>query len=357
MHLRHRLTAAAALVATASPMLLLAPSPAMAAPEASRTAKAPTTRTVQVDSNPADVAVSQKLGKAFVVDDGAVTVVSLLTQRNPGAFNTDGYHGQNAIALSRDETRGYVSNEQRDVLTVFDTETHKVIATVTSGYGGVDVAYAKTPKGDRVYVLNMKSSDPADPAHNELVAIDPKTDKILQRTKLPAESETIAITPNGKTAWIGDATDLPSRIWQVSTTTGKITKTVKIPGAQPNRLTFTPNGKRVWVGSDSGVVVLDAKTGRAKKNISAPKIFPGYSVIVDIQFNRSGRNAFVVNTFTNNDQDTRGAVANVDTKTYKVKWRLKTGHSPVGSAIDTERNRMYVANYDDDTLTTFRVPR
>ena len=50
------------------------------------------------------------------------------------------------------------------------------------------------------------------------------------------------------------------------------------------------------MGSDSGVVVLDARTGKLKKNISAPKIFPGFSSIVDIEFSRTGRNAFVVNT-------------------------------------------------------------
>lgn len=356
MNLRHRLTATAALVAAASPMLLLAPSPATAAPEEGRTSKAPTTQTLAVGSNPADAAISQKLGKAFVVDDGAVTVVSLLTQRTLTTFDTKGYHGQNSLALSRDETKGYISNEQRDVLTVFDTETYKVARTVKSGYGGVDVAYVKTPKGDRVYVLNMKSADPSDPAHNELVAIDPSTDKVVQRTKLPGESESMAVAPGGKTVWVGDASDYPARIRQVSTRTGRIVKTVKIPGAQPNSLTFTPNGKRVWVGSQSGVVVLDATTGRAKKNISAPKIFPGFSAIVDIEFSRTGRDAFVVNAVTD-DEDPRGAVADVDTRSYKVKWRVKAGNSPLGSAVDIKRNRMYVPNFDDDTLTTFRVPR
>lgn len=115
-------------------------------------------RTVSVGSNPYDVAISQKLGKAFVVLDGAVSVVSLLTQRQLDEFSTNGFHGQNSIALVRRETEGYITNYDKDTVVVFDTETHTVRRQIRVGYGAVDVTKANTPAGQRAYVAFDESN-------------------------------------------------------------------------------------------------------------------------------------------------------------------------------------------------------
>ncbi len=45
-------------------------------------------------------------------------------------------------------------------------------------------------------------------------------------------------------------------------------------------------------------------------------------------------------------------IAAINTKTFKIAWRVTTGSQSEGFALDTSRGMAYVANYDDDTLTT-----
>lgn len=352
MSLRHRLSALAALVAVASP-LLMASVPADAAP--TTTARKPPVVTKKVvGSNPADVAIAQNLGRAYVVTDGGIDVVSLLTGRNLATVSLNGWHGQNAIALARGNTQGYVTNVLKDTVVVFDTENYKVIRTIKVGTGASDVVKANTPAGQRIYVVTQRSTDPSDTSVNALIAIDPATGKIVKRTKLPDWSQSIAVGPGPKTIWVADGDDDPGRIWQVSTATGKIVKTTKVPGPAMG-MAFAPGKKKLWTAGPDGVAVTDVRTGKTTKLIKTPKIFTGYSQPTGIALSGSGRYAFVANEVSN-ERGSHPSVAAIDTKTYKVVWRLKVDSTPAAIAVDTTRDRAYVPSYDLDTLSTFSVP-
>ena len=349
MSLRLRTVGLAAAAAVTLPLALTGT--ANAAPVAA--AKAPAVHTVGVGSNPYDVAVSQSLGKAFVVNDGSVSVVSLLTHRELAEFDTDGYHGQNAIALMQGNTQGYITNNVSNTVTVFDTETHQVTKKIAVGYGAVDVVKANTPSGQRAYVVTSQPAGPG--ARNELVAIKTSTGKVVSRTKLPAPAEAITTAPGAKSIWVGSEID--GRIWQVSTKTGKITKTLKPTNAGPvTSFTFAPGGKKVWVAGLGGVSVISAKSGAVLKFITAPKIFPGFVVPNDVVLNSSGTYAFLENSVQNGPGNL-SQIAAINTKTYKVAWRVKTGSQAEGMALDKTRGVAYVANYDDDTVTYFSVPK
>ena len=146
-------TAAAAAAVTVS-LTLAGAAAASAAPTAplQASAAAPATHTVTVGSNPIDVAISKSLGRAFVVNDGSVSVVSLLTHRQLDEFSTGGNHGQNAIALVRGDTQGYLTNGDTNTVTVVDTETDKVVKHITVGARATDVVKANTKHGQRAYV-------------------------------------------------------------------------------------------------------------------------------------------------------------------------------------------------------------
>ena len=356
MSIRRRLigvTTAVAIAASAA----LGGNPAVAAPVTdSKAPKPPAVRTVTVGSNPYDVAIAQNLGQAFVVDDGGISVVSLLTHRQIDEFSTGEGHDQNSIALVRGNTQGYITDNADNRVTVFDTETRTLTGHIPVGYGAIDVVKANTPKGQLAYVITAVESAPQHSgARNQLIAINTATGKVVARTALPAEPGALTVSKGGKSIWVGDEND--GTLWKVSTLTGKITKTLQSTKAGPVlSVSVAPGGKKLWVTGMAGVAVLNAKTGTTVKFITAPKVARGYPVLDYLAFNGSGRYAYVVNSVANNENG-YGQVTAINTITYKVAWRIKTGSTPLGIATDTTRRTAYVPNYDDDTLTYFPIAK
>lgn len=311
-------------------------------------ASARVTRTVGVGSNPIDVAVSNSLGRAFVVNDGSVSVVSLITHRELAEFNTGGYHGQNAIALVRGDAQAYLTNGQQNTVTVVDTETEKVVKHITVGDRATDVVKANTPRGQRAYVSYVTSK--------KLTGIATSSGKIVQQVKLPAGVQTMTTVPGGKRVWAGSIVD--GRVFVVNTSTGKVTRTIKVTKAGPvSSIAFSPNRKRAWVAGLGGVSVVNVKTGKTVKFLSTPKLFSGQNLNMgNVALTGSGRYALVENS-TYPDSPAKGQLTAINTRTYKIAWRATTGTEPIGLAIDTKRHTAYLPNYADDTLTYLSVPK
>ncbi len=337
-------------------------SPALVPPSASaepvEPATAPKTHTVEVGIHPFDVAVAQNLGKAFVVNDGSVSVVSLLTHRELAEFNTSGVGGQTALTLVRNNTKGYIANGMITTVAVFDTETRKVRPSIRVGYGARGIVTVRTPKGERAYLITSADSGPGPgKAKNELIGIQTSTGKVVSRTRLPGVSGVLAAQPGGKRIWVGGFGE--GRISQVSTTNGKIVKTMKATKAGPiTGLTFAPKGK-VWVTGRYGVSVINAASGKSVAFLGAQKVFPrGFPYPKGVVLNNSGSYAFVANSVeTDSGDNTSGALAAINTKTYKVSWRVKTGSWPQGMAMDRTRSVLYVPNYDDANVTYLTVKK
>lgn len=326
----------------------LVSAPASATPRAAKVPPAPATHLVTVGSNPYDVAISQSLGKAFVVNDGGVSVVSLLTQRQLYNFDTGGYHSQNSIALMRNNTQGYITNFDKKTVAVFDTETHKVIRQIPVGLGAVDVVKANTPKGQRAYVAILNTK--------RLVGIQTATGKVAQKIKIPAPAQTVTSAPDGKSVWAGSETD--TRIFKISTSSGKVTRTMNVGPVGPvTSIAFTPDKKRVWVAGLGGAAVLDANTGKAIKFLPILKIFKSKDPNMGaLALTGSGRYVYIQDSTWPGEGRT-GSISMIDTKTYRILHHIPTGILPEGLAIDTKRDVAYVPNYNDDTLTYFNVPR
>lgn len=277
-------------------------------------------------------------------------MVSLLTQRELAEFGTGGFQGQNSIALMRGSRQRYITNNLSTRVVVFDTETQEVIRRISVGYGAVDVVRANTPTGERAYVLRNKPAAPHGPTANELVKIETSTGAVMSRVRLTNFAYTLTTAPGGKSVWVGSNFD--GTIWKVSISTGRIIGTVKVTNSGPvSSIAFAPGGKRAWISGLGGVSVVDVKTGKTIKFITAPKIFPGGPQLGTIDLNASGRYAFVENS-----DPTTSQIAAVDTKTYKVSWRVRTGSQSESFALDKVRGAAYVPNYNDDTVTYFRIP-
>ena len=98
-------------------------------------------------------------------------------------------------AATEAQTRAYVTNSQDNTVSVIDTATNTVVATIP--VGAVPVGVAITPDGTRAYVTNA--------GDNTVLVIDTATNTVV--ASIPAANpQEVAITPDGTRAY---ATVLP----------------------------------------------------------------------------------------------------------------------------------------------------
>jgi YVTN family beta-propeller protein len=127
---------------------------------------------------------------------------------------------------------------------VVEATTDTVAATIPVGTGPRAIAFA--PDGAAAYVANFNSSD--------VSVIDTATRTVVATIALAAESEPtgIAITPDGSTVYVTDdrvslgPPPFSSRLFVVSTATRMLVATVAAP-APLFGVSVTPDGASVWV--------------------------------------------------------------------------------------------------------------
>lgn len=320
---------------------LMAVSPAQAA------SARPRVHAVGVGSNPAAVAIKAKAGKVFVVNDGSVSVVDLATRRQVDEFGTGGYHGQNGLALVHG-ARGYVTNGASKNVVIFSTRRDRVSGSIPVGTGATAIATSPSPRGQVAYVGYATRS--------HLTLISTASNKVVGNTHLPAGAATIRTTPNGRRVWVG--TTNPGQIAVVNVVTRKVVRKINAAKSGPvTSIAFAPNGRRAYVAGLAGVSVVNVKSGRTVKFLPILRLFTSPSPNMGaIAVARGGRYVLVENS-TFPDQPQRGQVTAVDTRTFKVAWRVRTGYEPLDLAVDKTSNVAFAPNYADDTLSYFRVPR
>jgi YVTN family beta-propeller protein len=124
--------------------------------------------TIPVGDNPLGVAASPDGTKVYVVNNNDATMSVIDTKSNTVVATIEGLgNGALQVAITPDGTRLYVTNfgEHADVgipgttVSVIDTETNTVIATIKVGQQPLGAAV--TPDGRRLYVVNKFSAPPS----------------------------------------------------------------------------------------------------------------------------------------------------------------------------------------------------
>jgi YVTN family beta-propeller protein len=98
------------------------------------------------------------------------------------------------------QTRAYVANSNypnagADTVSVIDTATNTVVATVGVGINPFDVAI--TPDGTRAYEMNQGSSS--------VSVIDTTTNTVVATVGVGGQPQGVAITPDGTSAYVTNA--------------------------------------------------------------------------------------------------------------------------------------------------------
>ena len=159
-------------------------------------------------------------------------------------------------------------------MTPVSTATNSPGEAITVGKGPQSIAI--TPNGKTAYVVNFGGGTAGGDTVTPISTATGKPGKPITVSD-PASSPPgqIAITPNGRTAYVvitaivgaGSVGVVP-----IQTTTNRPGKPIRL-GFFPFRIAITPNGKTAYATSDSGLTPINTATntpGKAIKGLSGP---------------------------------------------------------------------------------------
>ncbi len=228
--------------------------------------------------------------------------------------------------------RIYVTNEISGDMTVIDSGTYKVIATIPLGkrprgihaspdHKTLYVALSGTPiAGPDV---DESTLPPPDRSADGIGVFDVRQNKIVKIIQGGADPENFDVSKDGKLLYISNE-DISS-VSILDITTGSILKTLKM-GEQPEGVKVSPDGKFVYVTSEEqcNLAVLDTVGHRPRS----------------IAFMPDGSRAYV-----NAEND--GTVVVVDTKKHKMIKAISLGKpgiiKPMGVLLSADASRLYVS--------------
>jgi YVTN family beta-propeller protein/VCBS repeat-containing protein len=143
-----------------------------------------------------------------------------------------------------------------------------------------------------------------------------------------------AVSPDGKTVYVSDAT-----AGTVSAISGALTTAIPVGGA-PGAEAINPSGSKVYVADSSSdvVSVIDTATDTVTGTITVGRNPSALLVSSD------GATLYVANAGSN-------TVSVVNTATGAVTKTIRVGSTPSGLALKLDGSRLYVANAGSGTVT------
>jgi YVTN family beta-propeller protein len=225
-------------------------------------------------------------------------------------------------------TVAYVANSFSNSVSVIDTASNTVVATVGVGMNPFEVAI--TPDGTRAYVTNFLS--------NSVSVIDTASNTVVNTVGVGANPNGVAITPDGTRAYVTIQT---SNVSVIDTASNTVVARVGV-GMNPFGVAITPDGTRAYVtignfGSYS-VSVIDTASNTVVATVGVGNGPDWVAITPD------GTRAYVANSFSN-------SVSVIDTASNTVVATVGVGMSPGGVAITPDGTRAYVTNANSSSVS------
>jgi len=255
----------------------------------------------------------------------AKTGATLLTVPT-GAYPTDPALLPNGSAL-------YIANSHDGTVSVINTKTHVVTATIPVPSGNKLEGTVAQPNGAAVWVV--------DSTMNTAWKINPVSNSIVGSVSTGNYPWGTAISPDSSTLYVANSND--GTINRINTATNVVTGTLWV-GTQPQRMRISPDGTHLYVSSgtspSSVLTVVNTKT------FSVAATVPVGSDSTDVAITKDGKTAFVSNFFSD-------SVSVVNTLTNTVTQSLPTSPCPspqcypYEAVLSPDGSRLYVAIYGD----------
>lgn len=295
---------------------------------------------------------------AYVVNDGNPGSVSVIDTTTNNVVNTVTVgNSPNAIAITPDGTRAYVTNGGSDFVSVIDVATNTVVDQVVVGYTFRSVAI--TPDGKLVYVVSGAADKIAviDTTSNTVVTsfevlgspygiaitpdglsayvaitgysgsvsvIDIPTNWPSDTIADPVFPVSIAITPDGLSAYVVDTNLSAPAVFVIDTATNEVIERIIDLNDRISSAAVTPDSWFVYVTSPSKVSVIETDTNIVVDTVTVGNNLSAIAITPD------GARAYVV------DRSAEGTVWVIDTTTNVVVDTVVVGLYPNSVAITPE---------------------
>lgn len=154
----------------------------------------------------------------------------------------------------------------------------------------------------------------------------------------PAHPIAIAISPDGRTAYVADAI---FGISTIDTRTNTVFGSPIAVGSPPGDLAVSPDGGRLYVPNFTGktVEVIDTRSGEVLPNPIPVGVGPEGIVV-----SPDGKRAYVANSGSGN-------VSVIDTEAGKAVDTITVGKEPEGVGITPDGKRLFVADSGAESVT------
>ncbi|MBI1815238.1 MAG: YncE family protein [Deltaproteobacteria bacterium] len=203
---------------------------------------------------------------AYVSNSGDNTISVIDTSTNTVTATIPVGSSPGALAVSPDGAQVYVANRGDGVspgsLTVVSTASNSVIATVPVGINPAGVTALSD--GSRVYVNNR--------GDNTVSVIDTASDTVTNALPVGMSPLGLAALPNGSRVYVGNL--FSNTISVIDTNSDTVT--VTIPFSSPTFIAIRPDGGRAFVGTPyAKVAVIDTASNTVTDAVNVPPAFPG----------------------------------------------------------------------------------
>jgi YVTN family beta-propeller protein len=211
-----------------------------------------------------------------------------------------------------------------DGVAVFDVKQNKVVRTIHAGADPEN--FDVSPDGTQLFVSNEDTA--------EVSIVDVASGTVVQSFKMGEQPEGVKVTPDGKFVWVTSEED--GEISVLDLKAGKIVDTFKV-GHRPRSIAFLPDGSRAYVNAenDGDVVIVDAV--KRKMTGAIPLGKPGVVKPMALLLSPDASRLYV--------STGRGRqIFAIDTATNTPISSVEVGARPWGLALSPDAKTLYSAN-------------
>ncbi|MEO8101152.1 MAG: choice-of-anchor D domain-containing protein, partial [Betaproteobacteria bacterium] len=229
------------------------------------------------------------------------------------------------VAVNPAGSRVYVSNQNASSVSVIDAASNTVVATVPVGINPLGLAV--TPGGNRVYAAVAVS--------NAVYVIDGASNSVLTTIPVGGSPIGVAINPAGTLAYVANASS--NNVSVIDTGSNAVIATVPV-GTGPFGVAINPAGTFAYVANQNSgnVSVIDTAS-----NIVVATVVTGFTPYT-VAINAAGTRVFLANNAN---------VSVIDTATNTVTTNIAVGASPRGVAFNPAGTFAYVANMSSNNVS------
>jgi YVTN family beta-propeller protein len=269
--------------------------------------------------------ISNVVGTVSVIATASNTPTATLSLPNSTPFG---------VAVAPTGSVVYVTNFLADTVSVIDTATNMVVATIPVGTTPLGVAV--TADNSRVYVVNLGVNSNAP---GTVSVIDTATNTVVNTYTVGHSPYGVAVAPTGETGYVTSGDNNSVYLIPTNIVAGNVIIPV---GLDPAGIAVTSDGSKVYVANQgsSDVSVIDTATNK----VTATVTDSSFSDPIGIAVTPDGSKVYVSNNYTN-------IVSVIDTGTNKVTGTVTVGNNPIGVAVTPNGNEVYVANAGSNTVS------